>query len=86
MIIHRSAQSNAAIERTTRVPGGDDSRPEDARWFLALAQRPLERIPGAADWWLPKDSCVERFHWNLIHAYGGRQTGELWSYEKKLTS
>jgi hypothetical protein len=76
MIIHRVAQSDAEIERASLVLGEDDSRPENAQWFLALAQRPLERIPGAPVWWLPKDRCVERFHWNL---YGGPQTGEHWA-------
>lgn len=69
MIIHRAAQPDAEIERAALVLGGDDSRPEDARWFLALDQRPVERILGTADWWLPEDGSVARFHWNLIHAH-----------------
>jgi hypothetical protein len=43
--------------------------PQGARWLLALAQRPVERIVGAAAWWPPDDGGAARFHWNLIHAH-----------------
>lgn len=69
MLIHRTAQSDAEIERAMSVLGGDEALPPGARWFLSLAQRPVERIVGAAVWWLPEDGGAARFRWSLIHAH-----------------
>lgn len=69
MLVHRPATTDAEIERAARVLGGDDASPPGAKWFLALAQRPVERIVGAAVWWPSDDGSTARFRWSLIHAH-----------------
>lgn len=74
MLLHRPAHSDAEIERAANVLGGDEAQPRGASWFLALAQRPVERIVGAAAWWPPDADGAARFRWNLIHAYAAGET------------
>ena len=75
MLIHRPAKSDSEVERAVCAVGGDAVLPPDARWFLALAARPVERIVGAAAWWL-SDGETARFHWSMIHVHASGESAE----------